>query len=254
MGICLNFIPVSQAHLQKDCLLSNITYRPLDSPQPNDLPGNIMNHSRRSTYLIFIACSLVAALFISTATPASPDGLTPEDTIGRFNAALLDAMKKADALGYKGRYQLLEPVITDVFALSFMASKAMGSHWRKLTPKQRGIYLKTYSDWTVATYAGRFDGYSGEIFDIARSVPADRDTVSVKSSIMKPNGDRIVDFKYLLRRMSGKWQIIDIRIVEVSQLALTRAQFVSVMNKEGFDNLISMLREKTKAFSVKRKE
>ncbi len=213
----------------------------------------IMNHSRIATYIIFIPCLLLAAIFLLSPVLSAADGPTPEHTIGRLNAALLDTMKGADELGYKGRYQLLEPVISDVFALSFMASKAMGSHWKKLTPKQREIYLKTYTDWTVATYAGRFDGYSGESFDISRSAPVDQDTVAVKSSILKPGGERIVDFKYLLRRMSGEWRIIDIRIVEVSQLALTRAQFVSVMNKEGFDSLISMLKEKTMAFAGKGK-
>jgi phospholipid transport system substrate-binding protein len=197
---------------------------------------------------------LVAAILFSSPAPASSDGPAPEDAIGRFNAALLDTMKRADELGYKGRYKLLEPVIKDVFALSFMASKAMGSHWKKLTPKQQEIYLKTYTDWTIATYAARFDGYSGESFDVSRSSPVDQETVSVKSSILKSNGERVVDFKYMLRRIAGGWRIIDIRIVEVSQLALTKAQFVGVMNKEGFDSLISMLKEKTRAFSGKGKE
>jgi phospholipid transport system substrate-binding protein len=214
-----------------------------------------MKHSRKLTCILSILSgSLVAIILLSSPFLASSDGPTPEDAIGRFNAALLDTMKRADELGYRGRYQILEPVVKDVFAMSFMASKAMGSHWKKLTPKQQEIYLKTYTDWTIATYAARFDGYSGEKFDVSKNSPVDKETVSVKSSIFKSSGERIVDFKYILRRISGGWRIIDIRIVEVSQLALTKAQFVGVMNKEGFDSLISMLKEKTRAFAGKGKE
>jgi len=173
--------------------------------------------------------------------------------VAKFNNALLESMKKAGQLGYQGRYKILEPVIKDVFALSFMGKKSMGRSWKTLTPAQRDLFIKTYTAWTIATYAGRFDGYSGEKFEIAKNSSSESETVTVKSSILKPSGESIVDFKYVMHKISGKWQIVDIRIVEVSQLALTRAQFVSVMKKDGFDSLISMLKEKTVAFAGKSK-
>jgi phospholipid transport system substrate-binding protein len=202
-----------------------------------------------STLLLF----LFMILFISCPSVASSDGTKPEAAIAKFNAALFASMKKADTLGYHGRYKLLEPVIKDVFALSFMGSKAMGGHWKKLTHAQQVVYMKTYINWTIATYAGRFDGYSGEKFEISGSSPLDSETVAVKSSIIKPDGKSAVDFKYIMRRHSGKWRIVDIRIEEVSQLALTRSDFVSAMNKKGFDSLISSLKEKTEAFAGKSK-
>jgi ABC-type transporter MlaC component len=49
--------------------------------------------------------------------------------------------------------------------------------------------------------------------------------------------------------VKGEWQIVDIQISGVSQLALTRSQFVSVIKNKGFDALISMLKNKIKDFS-----
>jgi phospholipid transport system substrate-binding protein len=172
----------------------------------------------------------------------------PEERLASFNAALLKAMKNAGTLGVEGRYKLLEPVIKEVFSLPFMGSKAMGGHWKTLTPSQKELYIKVYSEWTIATYAGRFDGYDGESFIQSRSADLKQESVPVKSSILKANGDRIVDFNYIMRRFSSGWQVVDIRILGVSQLAMTRAQFAAVMNTEGFDALISMLKNKTKAF------
>jgi ABC-type transporter MlaC component len=42
---------------------------------------------------------------------------------------------------------------------------------------------------------------------------------------------------------------VDIRISGVSQLANTRAQFVSVLDKNGFDELVASLKRKIREFS-----
>jgi phospholipid transport system substrate-binding protein len=173
---------------------------------------------------------------------------TPEQTIRTFNAALLEAMKKADELGYKGRYALLAPVIDNSFALPFMADVSLGRYRRTLTDEQRSSYLKIYVEWTVATYAGRFDDYSGERFEIVSQSEPERGIVTVISKLIKPNREE-VEFDYLLRNMAGKWRIVDIHISGVSQLALTRAQFTYIIKNKGFISLLSMLKEKTKNFS-----
>jgi phospholipid transport system substrate-binding protein len=173
---------------------------------------------------------------------------SPEQTIRTFNAALLEAMKKADELGYKGRYALLAPVIDNSFALPFMADVSLGRYRRTLTDEQRSSYLKIYVEWTVATYAGRFDDYSGERFEIVSQSEPERGIVTVISKLIKPNREE-VEFDYLLRNMAGKWRIVDIHISGVSQLALTRAQFTYIIKNKGFISLLSMLKEKTKNFS-----
>jgi phospholipid transport system substrate-binding protein len=172
----------------------------------------------------------------------------PEQTIKTFNEALLEAMKKADELGYKGRYELLAPVIGSSFALPFMADLSLGRYRRTLNEEQHRSYLKSYIEWTIATYAGRFDGYSGERFEVVSQSNPERGTVTVISKLVKTDGEE-VEFAYLLRNMTGKWRIVDIHISGVSQLALTRSQFTNVIKDKGFDGLMSMLRDKTKGFS-----
>jgi phospholipid transport system substrate-binding protein len=168
--------------------------------------------------------------------------------IKTFNATLLEAMKKARELGYSGRYKILEPVIKDSFALSFMANQSVGRYGKTLSEEQRNLLTKMYTDWTIATYAGRFDGYSGERFEVvSESAPA-HGTVTVISKLIKPDREEI-EFYYILRKNEGKWRIADIQISGVSQLALTRSQFLGILKNKGFDGLISMLKEKTKRFS-----
>ncbi len=170
------------------------------------------------------------------------------DVITTFNKALLESMMKADQIGYQGRYKTLEPVIRETFALPFMATQSVGRYGKALKDEERAMFLRTYAEWTIATYAGRFDGYSGERLETVSESGPENGTVTVLSKLIKKDKDSI-DFNYKLRRVDDKWRIVDIQMSGVSQLALTRAQFVSVIKEKGFDALVSMLRGKINAFS-----
>lgn len=172
----------------------------------------------------------------------------PSEVIRKFNAVLLESMKKGAELGYSGRCKLLEPVIKDSFALPFMVSISAGKYWKTLNGKDRNLLLENYTEWSIATYAGRFNDYSGEKFEVASESKPVQDTVTVVSKLINSDKEE-TDFYYKLRKMEGRWRIVDIQIEGISQLALTRSQFVSVINKKGFDGLISMLKEKIEKFS-----
>jgi phospholipid transport system substrate-binding protein len=167
----------------------------------------------------------------------------PAEVIKTFNAALLESMKRADEIGYSGRYKLLDPVVRNSFALPYMASQSLGRYWKTIKETEQGVLVKTYTEWSIATYARRFDGYSGERFEVvSESAPA-QGTVTVISKIIQPNKEGAV-FNYKLRKIDGNWRIVDIQISGVSQLALTRSQFTNVIKEKGFDGLISLLKNK----------
>jgi phospholipid transport system substrate-binding protein len=192
----------------------------------------------------FLLLIVLMPVSVSYAASEIPD---PAAVIQNFNSALLEAMKKADQLGYSGRYKLLDPVIRNSFALSFMAVQSVGRYGKTLKPGDRELLIRSYTDWTVATYAGRFDGYSGEKFEVVPGSAPLQGTATVTSKLIKQNGEEVV-FRYQLRRIEGVWRVVDIKISGVSQLALTRAQFTGVIKGGGFNGLISMLNEKTKKF------
>jgi phospholipid transport system substrate-binding protein len=196
-------------------------------------------------YLISLLFFICVALSTIDAKAENPE---PAEVINNFNAALMDSMKRAKELGYSGRYKILEPVIRDSYALSFMASVSVGKYWKNLTEKERNLFLETYTDWTIATYAGRFNDYSGEKFEVTSESKPVQGIVTVISKLIQPRKENI-DFHYQLRKMEGKWRIVDIQISGVSQLALTRSQFVNEIKTKGFDSLILSLKNKIKDFS-----
>lgn len=168
--------------------------------------------------------------------------------IEQFNETLLESMRQAKALGLSGRFDYLKPVIEKSFALPLITKISVGKYWRKLSAQQQRELIHYYLQWSTANYARQFDSFSGERFQLISVSNSDQQTVAVTSQLIKPNGKKI-DFRYILRRPEGQWQIIDIQVSGVSQLALTRSQFVDVLESDGFDALIDLLREKVKDIS-----
>ena len=210
--------------------------------------------SKRPSVIHTVAAVLpLLALLLLTCRSAAAGHSSPAEVTRTFNEALLEAMKKADELGYSGRYRLLEPVIAKTYALSFMTAQSTGRYWKTFPKDEQAKAIKAYADWTTATYAGRFDGYSGEKFEVTSAGKPRQGIVTVISRLIKPNGEE-VSFHYLLRDIDGSWRIVDIRISGVSQLALTRAQFTAVIRAEGTKGLIGMLDEKIRGFEKGAKE
>jgi len=211
-----------------------------------------MTYGKSSRILFKVIGSILLASFIFLPVAGGAEQKGAEESVKRMNSALLESMKRGDEIGFRGRQKLLAPVIRDVFALPFMGEVSLGSYWKNLSPEQRKLFLDTYTDWTISSYASNFDSYSGEKFEIRDGQEIRGDKVAVVSNLVRPHEDSI-DFYYTLRRFQGKWRIVDIRIEGVSQLALTRGQFVSVMKKKGFDGLISSLKEKISLLQNKNK-
>lgn len=171
----------------------------------------------------------------------------PTQVISRFNVALIEAMKGGKELGFSGRYRLLEPVVTETFLPPYMASVSVGRHWKTLTEEQQRQFEEIYAEWLIANYAKNFHAYAGERFEITKESRT-ANGAAVLSKLLNSQG-KATEFDYRLRLTEDVWRIVDIRISGVSQLANTRAQFVSVLDQKGFDELVALLKRKIRDFS-----
>ena len=97
---------------------------------------------------------------------------------------------------------------------------------------------------SIATYAGRFDGYDGERFEVLGNEPAPRDTVLVHSRIVLSE-EEPVELSYLLKEFDGNWRIIDVLLdARYSELARQRAEFAAVLRNGGVPDLVATLQRK----------
>lgn len=187
-----------------------------------------------------LACCLVLpAWTYASGVEQNDDAVMVIDT---FNNALLSSLKGGEKLGYSGRYALLEPIMRRTFNFSFMLEKSCGRFWEEMDSQQRGQLLEKYITWSVGTYALRFDKYDGQRFTILSSEQLGRRYVQVSSTLIKTGKEN--DFNYLLIQDEDGWRIVDIKVEGVSQLAVTRSQFRSILKKDGVAGLLQRLDEK----------
>ena len=153
-------------------------------------------------------------------------------------------MKQATSLGFEGRYRRLQPAIEAAFNLPLMIRLAVGPQWNALTPQQQGRLLDSFRRFTVATYASSFDGYQGEHFEITGEAPPPTGGTLVQTRLVSPKDDP-VELNYLLRQGDAGWQIIDVFLSgTISELATRRAEFTSVLRRDGAAGLVGMLERK----------
>jgi phospholipid transport system substrate-binding protein len=150
-------------------------------------------------------------------------------------------MKQAKELGVKGRYDKLSPVLAKTYDLPLMTRIAVGPNWATLTPEQQKAVVAAFTRMTTATYASRFDGFSGEQFVILQTVDQKNGDKIVKTQIIQSNG-KPVALSYLVRNTGSDWRIIDVYLNgTISELANRRAEFGAVLKSGGADGLVSSL-------------
>lgn len=184
----------------------------------------------------------IGAIFLSGAIAAHAAD-APEKTINGLNAKLLDTMKQAQQLGVQGRFQVLAPVLAKTYDIPSMTRVAVGSSWDSLQASQKTGITEAFSRMMTATYAKRFDGFSGETFQIAEITDRAPSDKMVKTRIMQSNG-KPVALNYLMRKSGSEWKIVDVYLDgTISELASRRAEFSSILKSGGPDALIASLKK-----------
>jgi len=187
---------------------------------------------------VILASALALGAVLQAADPSSTA------VVQRLHDALLATLKDGESLGYEGRFKRLQPVMRETFDLSFMAEKALGQHWKELSAAEQERWHQLFADFTIANYAANFDRFTGQRFEILGEDPSVGGTQLVKTKVISP-GTEDTELTYRLQKGTGGWRIIDVYLKgTVSELALRRADFASLLERDGFEALATGLRGK----------
>lgn len=170
--------------------------------------------------------------------------------IDKFDANLLDVMQRADKLGYDGRYKQLEPAVDMTFDLPLMTQILSGTAWKGWSDSQRNTVIAAFRNYTIATYARRFDGYDGESFKVM-GTNSGTSGILVQTDLVRASDNPVV-INYLTRpNASGAIKVVDIFLTgAISQLATQRSEFGAVIERDGFDGLVRSLNERASPANI----
>lgn len=193
------------------------------------------------SHLCMIGVLLLGGMSVSWAQKT--DSSSPEQVVGRLHESLAEAMREGSRLGFKGRLELLTPIVTRTHELDFIARTTLGNLWSKLSPDQQLTFTDTFRQLSISSYADWFKSHEGEAFEFVDQQSMPREQVLVRSRIVKGK-DEVARLDYVLRETKDGWRIINIMANGVSDLALKRVEYRSILERDGFPALIDMLKKK----------
>ena len=199
---------------------------------------------KSASHLYIIGVFLLSGMSVSWAQKT--DSASPEQVVKRLHESLTEAMREGSRLGYKGRLELLTPSVTRTHDLDFIARTTLGNLWSKLSPDQQITFTDTFRQLSISSYADWFKSHEGEAFEFVDQQNMPREQVLVRTRIIKGK-DEVARLDYVLRETKDGWRIINIMANGVSDLALKRVEYRSILERDGFPALIDMLKKKIAA-------
>jgi len=189
-----------------------------------------------------------AALLCAPALPTRAETEATDAAVTRirvFYDALLSVMKQGDKLGIRGRYDKLAPTVRSTFDLAAMTRIAVGPEWNSIPPEQQAALIENFTQMTIATYANRFDSYSGERFEVDATAEP-RNSGRIVHTKLFPSTGEPVTLNYLMRGSGDAWSVVDVYLTgTISELATRRSEFGAILKSGGPNALIESLRQQT---------
>ena len=195
---------------------------------------------------IILGLSLVPGMaFSQTGVLEEASNTTAVQVVEGLHSLLIKSMKAGKEESCPERFKMLESYILRSFDFPLISRIVLGRHWKKLDSEKRNTFVHSFARMTIATYASRFDSWSGESFKTIYSGPDQRGHMKVETVLVKSNGERI-SLDYTCRQDKGRWKIVAVAARGVNDLSVKRAAYASFLKDHTIDQLIAKLDAYTK--------
>lgn len=155
----------------------------------------------------------------------------PGAQVDALHAVLIKAMKHGGTAAE--RTALVEATVGGSFDFETIARVSVGRDWQKIGADGQKRLTELLRQLSLATYADRFDSFEGQAF-VQDGVVTGKSGTVVKTHILRSNGEK-VSLHYYFR--NGR--IFNVVADGVSDLALRRADYGSILRREGFPALLT---------------
>jgi len=184
------------------------------------------------------------------AIDATPDYSGAAAIIDGFHQNLIDIMKRSDELGHAGRAKELYPVLNVRMNVKALGIGAVGRrNWGQWDPTQQEQFIETFTRSMASTYASRFKAFNGQNFIVTGHRQGPKSSVIIMTEVESPLRET-TSIHYLMINKGSKWAIADIFLDgAISEVAMRRSEFSSILRNDGFDGLIEAIEQKTAARS-----
>ncbi len=209
-----------------------------------------MRTAALSALILFVFAASAAAQAPVNASYSPNDATASVKTIIDQSIAVF----KDQQLSAPDRERKLRAIAESHFDFAEMSRSAIGYHWRTLTPAQQAEFVPLFTTFIEDAYLSRIESYSVEkinqqikssLIQFTRQTNDGTDYAEVFSTVALQDQQKPIEVNYLMRHDGDEWKIYDITIDAISVIANYRNQFNRVLNNDGYDKLVSLIRQKT---------
>ncbi len=185
-------------------------------------------------------------LAVSIGTTGEIQAQTSPQEAARFvqalgsEAVLLQSAVRSEP--QETRIAVLRDLVRRGFNLELTSQFVLGKYWHRATARQRSEFQDLFTEYLLNSYARRIGSYHAETLDIVASHPVGSKDVLVETSVAGDDGTTNPIWR--VRAQDGVYKIIDVSIDGVSLALTQRREFAAVINRQGLDGLLDMLRQK----------
>ncbi len=206
------------------------------------------NWQTRSIITFRTGAILAAALAILIAafTPPAPAKAADSAPAMQTTRQLVDralAILRDPSLTLNEKRRRLRALAEGDFDFPEMARNAMGSRWDGLSQKQREDYSRLFTTFIEDAYLNKIQDYSGQDIQFVSQRMTAPGFAEVDTTVTKPGEDPI-SLTFLLQQSPKGWEIYDLVIDNLSIIGSYRAQFAHLIDTQGFDKLMVVMRQK----------
>lgn len=202
--------------------------------------------------IVCLTLSLLAgrALALTVEAPSgSGDAIASVKTIIDQSVAVF----KQQDIPEDARQQKLRAIAESHFDFTQMAQSACGYHWRSFTPEQKAEFVPLFTKFIEDVYLSQIESYSVEKInqqinsskiEFTKQTTDDPGYAEVFSNVTLADRPDPIQVNYQMSQEGGQWKIYDITIDAISVIANYRNQFNRVLNNDGYNKLVAMMKQK----------
>ena len=193
---------------------------------------------------MFLAASAAALVLIGRTARAA---LSSDDAKAFISNLGTDAISSltGSTLNEKDRETRFRSLLVTHFDMLGISKFVLGRYWKIATPDQQTEFQKLLEDLLTQSYAKTFAQYAGEKFKVTGAHGNDDGSMTVNSSVDRPNGD-IIRLDWRVEDQSGTTKITDLLVEGVSLRTTHRSDFASAIQSNGgtIAGLLDAVRQK----------
>jgi len=190
---------------------------------------------KRYFMILTVGLSLAFAPVVSSAESSAMDAVRTSVE------AILDILKKGDALDKDSRRSAMEVIIDKRFDFRAMSQRTLATNWKKATDAEKQEFTDLFKQLIQSSYVGKLEAYTNEKVEYVAEKAKGRKAV-VETLIKTASAD--IPLNYKMYSKDGDWLVYDVIIEGVSLISNYRSSYQTIVKQEGFDGLMAKMKAK----------